>query len=266
MNITILSNRDLASNLALNYLYQGLGGKHNLRVFLSAQVGSKKTKPKALTELSFIEQTLFNQLIFPALSSRGAPAKDRLLSFDDFQQMGVSVEDISSINCEQGQQTISDGNPDLIISIRFGLILKSPILAIPQYGVINLHSGKLPEYRGVMACFRAMQNAEETISTSLHYISDDSIDTGDGIATYTMPIDYQASYLTNLLNLYKGGVDSIIGAVQQIDQQGMLASQPHQGRDSYYSFPTEQELEDFFSKGYKLYDHQELIDFCGRYF
>ncbi|HAZ78734.1 MAG TPA: formyl transferase, partial [Porticoccaceae bacterium] len=39
--------------------------------------------------------------------------------------------------------------PDLILSIRFGLILPQTIIDLPKYGVINLHSGLLPVYRGV---------------------------------------------------------------------------------------------------------------------
>lgn len=270
MNITLLTNRDIASNLALNYLFRGLKQQHKLTVKLSARVGSGKAKPQALQDLAFMEQGLFNQLVFPALNSRqGSVLPDkqqRLLSFDDFSQLGVEISDISSINCEQGQQIIRADEPDLILSIRFGLILQSAVLSIPRLGVINLHSGKLPDYRGVMATFRAMLAGEQSLSTTLHYISDGSIDTGQIIATHTLAVDQQASYLANVLNLYQGGVDTIIAAVERLAQGQTLVSQQQQGQGNYFSFPDEQELAQFFAKGYKLFDCDELIAFAARYF
>lgn len=265
MNITILANRDLASNLALNYLYQGLESQHVLRVLLSAQVGGRVTKPLALQELAFAEQALFNQMIFPALRSRGGKLKDRLLGFDDLKTLGLEIDDISSVNCAQGQQIIRDSKPDLIVSIRFGLILKQAVLAIPEYGVINLHSGKLPDYRGVMACFRAMQNNEIQHSSTLHYIRDNSIDCGDIISYNTTALNYQLSYLENVLNLYRGGVKQVLRAINTIERDGVVASFPQSPQGNYYSFPTEAEIDDFRASGLRLFDYAHLAQVVEQY-
>jgi methionyl-tRNA formyltransferase len=269
MNITLLTNKDLASNVALNYLYRAIGQEHKLRVFLSAQVGAESkqgTKAKALQDLAFIEQSLFNDVLFPALGLREKRAQGKLSTFDEFAQEGVSVEEISSINCEQGVKTIKAGSPDLIISIRFGLILKGPVLKIAPYGVINLHSGMLPNYRGVMACFRAMHNGDKYIASTLHYICDGSIDTGNVISHYKMPLDYHASYLANVLALYKGGVESIVDAIKQIHAQGVAESQPQSPAGNYYSFPTEGDLQAFRDKGLRLFDHDDVRVFSKLYF
>jgi methionyl-tRNA formyltransferase len=71
MNITLLANRDLASNLALNQLLPRLSEQHQLRVFLSSQVGSAANLPEPLRLLKFFEQTLFNDILFPALDGAG---------------------------------------------------------------------------------------------------------------------------------------------------------------------------------------------------
>jgi methionyl-tRNA formyltransferase len=265
MNITVLANKDLASHVALNQLYPAIGQEHELKVLLSARVG-KATLPKSLQDLRFIEQTLFNDIVFPALAVRQNVPEGKLLSFEELAQQGVSVGEIASINCEQAIATIKAGAPDLIISIRFGLILKAPVLDIARYGVINLHSGMLPDYRGVMACFRAMQNNEQKIATTLHYIRDGSIDTGDIISIYKMPLNYQASYLANLLELYKGGVDSIVSAIKQIHDQGSADSHGQIGGGNYYSFPTEADLQEFADKDLKLFSHDDVVVFSKLYF
>ena len=75
--------------------------------------------------------------------------------------------------------------PELMISIRYGKILRSKALSIPDLGVLNLHSGKLPDYRGVMATFRAMLAQEQELFSTLHWIDDDTIDTGRVISVGT---------------------------------------------------------------------------------
>jgi len=58
------------------------------------------------------------------------------------------------------------------MSFALGLIIREPVIAHSQYGYINLHSGLLPDYRGVMASFRAMVNGDAEIGSTLHYIQD----------------------------------------------------------------------------------------------
>ncbi|MFT4938589.1 MAG: methionyl-tRNA formyltransferase [Paraglaciecola sp.] len=269
MNITVLANKDLASNLALNYLFKALGSQHNIHVLLSAKVGNSNSgieKPKALQDLAFIEQSLFNDILYPALSSRKHVPNGKLACFSDFPGLGVPIEQINSINCEKGIATLRATQPELVISIRFGLILKAAVLKIPPLGVINLHSGALPAYRGVMACFRAMQNGDSTIATTLHYIRDASIDTGDIISINTIAANYQKSYLWNLLNLYQGGVSAISAAVEQIENHGFAKTKTQQGLGNYYSFPSVQELEIFSKKGNRLFDNNEIIELAHQYF
>ena len=269
MNITVLANKDLASNLALNYLYKALGSQHKIHVLLSAKVGgnnSNTQKPQALQELSFFEQSLFNDILYPALSSRKQVPDGKLACFSDFPAMGVGVDEIYSINCEKGIATLKATQAELIISIRFGLILREPVVNIPPLGVINLHSGALPDYRGVMACFRAMQNGDKEIATTLHYIRDASIDTGDIISINKINTDYQKSYLWNVLNLYQGGVATVVEAVKQIETKGVAKTSAQEGSGNYYSFPTLQDIETFKQKGMRLFDHSEMIELAGRYF
>jgi methionyl-tRNA formyltransferase len=66
LKITILANRDIASNFAINTLLPCLSG-HETTVFLSSKAGGGGGKPGPLQRLQFFEQTLFNDLIFPLL-------------------------------------------------------------------------------------------------------------------------------------------------------------------------------------------------------
>jgi methionyl-tRNA formyltransferase len=90
------------------------------------------------------------------------------------QQYVIEIETLNQINSVDGLAKIQAFSADLIISIRYGVILKPPVIALSKQGVINLHSGLLPNYRGVMATFWAtfwaLLNGDKQLATSLHFI------------------------------------------------------------------------------------------------
>ncbi|WP_299078188.1 formyl transferase [uncultured Paraglaciecola sp.] len=264
MKILVLANRDIASNVALNELFQSCLDKYQFQVLLSSSVGKKsQNKPQSLKDLAFFEQDLFNQILFPALENPKNTAPKKLRSFGGFRELGIKVTDVHSINCQAGIATVQNFAPDLIVSIRFGLILQSAVIAIPKFGVINLHSGELPTYRGVMATFRAMQSQDTHCGTTLHYINDSGIDSGEIIKISKQTVDYQRSYLFNTLAVYKQGIKDVIEAINTIEQTGkcetLAAKLTGNLEASYYSFPSEQELATFHAEGHKLYEYQDVI-------
>ncbi len=71
--------------------------------------------------------------------------------------------------------------PDLIAVFGTSLI-KGPLLSLGRLGIVNLHGGLSPEYRGADCTFWALYNGEpDKVGCTLHYI-DPGIDTGKLIA------------------------------------------------------------------------------------
>lgn len=243
MNITILTNRDLASHIALSRLVKELAG-HRLAIFLSEKVGGDQQLPQALVELASFEKSLLED---------GRPSFDQLAAAAGCRIQGFSDID-NQVNSPAGIARIQAAEPELIISLRFGLIIGDAVIAIPRHGVINLHSGLLPDYRGVMATFRAMLNGDSEIASTLHFIQDAGVDTGDIISILPIPVVAEKSYLFNVLNLYAGGCDQIVQAVAKIAAGKSLIAQAQLGAAEYFSFPTEQELQVFFTRGQRLFD------------
>ena len=264
MKIVILANRDLPSNQALNELLPVLAEKHDLEVFLSSHVGSHKDLPAPLQMLRFFEQTLFNDIVFEAteqLHSGAAPYSFKQLA--RFTQSPIAV--LNGINTPAGLTTLASSHPDLIISIRYGGILREQAIAVPEQGVINLHSGLLPDYRGVMATFRALSNAEHEIGTTLHYISDPGIDTGEIIGQTRLPVAAGRSYLWHVLQLYPPACSLLAETVAQIDAGQRPLARPQPPGGHYYSFPDEADITHFLRAGYTLYDTDDITDIARAY-
>jgi len=267
MNIVLLANNDIASNYAINHLLHGLT-MHKVTIFLSASVGAasrsqQDTTPQGLRDLRFFEQHLFNDIVFPLLP---LDSPSTLKSFAQIGQLlGKPVEHIVSINDAVGVAKLSQVQPDLIISIRFGLILKAEAIATAKHGVINLHSGKLPDYKGVMATFRGMLNGERELGTTLHYISDSQIDAGAILGTTSLPVDKRRSYLWHVLQLYPAGCELILAFITALEDGRQVPAFAQVDGGAYYTFPTEQELGDFYRKGYRLYDGDEIVNLVKDY-
>ena len=64
------------------------------------------------------------------------------------QEQGIPVYQFEKVRVPEGVQAIRDLNPDLLVTAAFGHILTEEILAIPQYGCINVHASLLPKLRG----------------------------------------------------------------------------------------------------------------------
>ena len=264
MNITILANRDLASNLALNHLLPGLADHHSVNVYLSDAVGAATVRPQPLEQLRFFEQTLFNEVLFPLADTAGISGE--LLTFAGLDRYTAGpVSSLNRINSEESLATLRSAAPDLILSIRYGGILREQAIAVPPLGVINLHSGLLPQYRGVMASFRALLAGEEQLGTTIHFISDPGIDTGEIIATTGTPVSPGKSYLWHVLALYPPACEKLLACVAALARGEDLPSRPQGEGGQYFSFPEEQDLAAFFDRGWALFDTDEISDIAKRY-
>lgn len=271
MKITILSNRDLASNLALNYLLRGLGD-HRICIFLSDSVGNvSANKPPALVDLQYHEQQLINNILFPALDANINQQFNKnntrhLLTFNGLaKQLNASIESLNGINQLEGIERVKQSEPDLILSIRYGKILGDTIIRIPRHGVLNLHSSRLPNYQGVMATFWAMLNNEQTYGTTLHYIDSAAIDAGPIVNQTSLPLNCSHSYLQNLLALYPAGCAQMLTAVEAINSGEKLTTLPQQSGGNYFSFPQQDDLDSFIASGLRLVDTQYLLSILYAY-
>ena len=282
MRITVLSNRDLPSCVALNHLLPQLT-EHEVCVFLSAQVGSAKAQsgngengskatPEALRQLKFFEQDLFNQVVFPlaeaALQAAENAAQPELLTFRGLEKsLSGSIEELNDIN-GAGLERFRASTPDLVLSIRYGVILREAAIAVPPQGVLNLHSGLLPEYRGVMASFRALQAGDAELFTTLHTIDDPGIDTGRILGYSPLARDPGKSYFWHVLKLYRGGCEKLAEAVQKISAGEVLEGTPQASlakSGAYYSFPNQHELDAFYASGLRLVDTEEITELARRF-
>jgi methionyl-tRNA formyltransferase len=242
MRITLLGHYDLASLYAMNRILKGAPG-HAYSVFLSGAQDAAAVPPEWLQRLAAIDRDL----------------SERFLADPHTAPLLRKTRNLPAPNRGDGLAQLRSTEPDLIVSIRYRRILREAAIAIPHHGVLNLHSGILPDYRGVMATFWAMLNGEAEIGSTLHRITDSGIDTGPIIRISRQPLAADASYLANVLSLYQPGCNAVIAAIDEIDQGNEPEALPQgSGAGAYFSTPTEADLARFHHQGKVLAHGAEL--------
>lgn len=221
MNLVFLVNYDLPALLALNRILPACM-EHNIQIFYTQ---------KPISDLC------------PALRQLGefeVQALETTSSLLSFKKMGAIA--LNKINTDDFARYAATA-PDVVVSIRHMSILQAPAIAVPKLAVLNLHSGLLPDYKGVMSTFRALCHHEATIGTTLHTIENADIDRGPIIVRSQTPAQFDKSYFWNVLNLYPEGSRNVIEAITQLNAGIPLTSKPQQGRGQYYTFPTATEID-----------------------
>lgn len=234
MKLLFLVDHDLASLVALNHLIP------LLNEFEHSVFHSRKGLPTSKQNQGLNELGSFSQ---------GALHHAKLTSFAEFgsrQMNDINGADFELFRAEEAS---------LIISIRHMTILRPPVINSVAHGVINLHSGRLPDYQGVMATFWAMRDACDEIGTSLHRIEDAQIDTGQIIERSSIKVNYQKSYLWNVLSLYAGGCQTISRAVRTLAADKPLNGHAQQGHANYHSYPSQAELD---AAKFELFNEEDL--------
>lgn len=271
MRILCCVNRDLYSNLALNQLLPELRlAGHALRVAVSRTVGrpvDRAHTPAELAILRAVEQDIPNEVLFPLIDRAREMPGDRALTWTELAVHCDGVAPvIANINTGEGLRMLREFAPDLVVSIRYGHILKAPVIAAPRMGILNLHSGMLPAYRGMLSTLHAIAEGEQDVGCTLHWIVDAGIDTGPIVALARRPVERDHSLFGHILSLYPLGVPLVVEAIRRLTSgEALPRTEQDPTRGRYYSAPATTDFEALQRNGVALIYAEDLREAYGRF-
>lgn len=129
-------------------------------------------------------------------------------------------------------ESVFEVKPDLLVLIGYTKILKEPMISLPQLGTINLHGGKLPDYRGASVINWQIINGEREGGVAVLYV-DEGIDTGDIIAEERFPIapeDTIKEVVEKTLEIFPR---LLLGALRDVER-GTVARKKQPRAGTYY--------------------------------
>jgi len=128
---------------------------------------------------------------------------------------------------------IDETNPDLIAVFGTSL-LRGEILTKGRLGIVNLHGGLSPEYRGADCTFWALYNGEpEKVGCTLHYI-DAGIDTGKLIAHVCPEIHGDEDELTLFWRAVQDSAEVYAEFIERVGRGERLGGKPQASKGKLY--------------------------------
>jgi folate-dependent phosphoribosylglycinamide formyltransferase PurN len=131
------------------------------------------------------------------------------------QRYGIPLASVTNLNSAEAIAAFrAFGEVDLGIVLGTR-ILKRSTFAIPKLGSINLHQGKVPEYRGMPPGFWELFHREPTCGITVHFV-DDGLDTGAIVCETEIPIHAKEVPYTLQQRLNQESVPLLLHAVTQL--------------------------------------------------
>lgn len=138
----------------------------------------------ALIDAQFTVIATYTQPDRPAGRGRkltSSPVKNFALKHNIPVYQPISLRD------NQAQDELRALSPDLMVVAAYGLILPQAVLDIPTYGCINVHSSRLPKWRGAAPIQHAILAGDSDTGVTIIKM-DAGMDTGDELYHVACPI------------------------------------------------------------------------------
>ena len=131
------------------------------------------------------------------------------------QELSIPVLQYEKVSRE-GIEDIENLNPDFVVTAAFGQILSERFLAIPKYGVLNVHASLLPKYRGSSPIQWSIINGDEQSGITIMRTVK-AVDAGDILLEKATPIgeDETAGELFDRLAILGG--EAICEAISLVE-------------------------------------------------
>ena len=103
------------------------------------------------------------------------------------ETVGIEVRTPTSLKSAGEQAAFAALEPDLAVTVAYGLILPPAVLAAPRLGCINAHASLLPRWRGAAPIQRAIMAGDTETGVTIMRM-DEGLDTGPILTAEAVPI------------------------------------------------------------------------------
>jgi methionyl-tRNA formyltransferase len=164
---------------------------------------------------------------------------------------GVAVRHLRIINRPEYLAELRERRVDVLLSVAAPEILGRDALAVAPY-VLNVHSGKLPEYRGMMPTFWALLNGEQEIVVTVHEMAE-KVDAGAVVAEFPITVGPGESTFELAARAKKVSGREVAHLLGRVGTRSWPQRRPlPQGHGTYYTFPRRADAHRLKSRGGRL--------------
>lgn len=189
---------------------------------------------------------------FIRLSSRFALCKLKGTSIERLaRDKGVPIVPTTSVNDPTYVQRVKELKPDVIVSVAAPEIFRKDILAAARLGCVNIHSGRLPVYRGMMPNFWQLKNGEKEAVVTVHEMVP-KLDAGRILGTLAFPLKDRDTLDRVITETKQQGARLMIDVLSRMQAGTTDPQEIDMAEASYFSFPKPADVRAFRARGHRL--------------
>lgn len=189
---------------------------------------------------------------FVRLCTRFAMAKAARRSIPRLAGLhGVPVIETPSVNDEPYLEQVRRLAPDVIMSVAAPEIFRAPLLSIPRLGCINIHSGRLPAYRGMMPTFWQLLHGESHAVVTVHEMVE-QLDMGRILGTLEFPLRDRDRLDRVITETKRAGAQLMFDVIEQLRTGTASPRDLDLSEAGYHSFPQPDDVRAFRHRGHRM--------------
>jgi len=165
---------------------------------------------------------------------------------------GIPYYHVNNLKSENFLKIVYNCQADLLISLSCPQIIDKKTRNLFSKGCVNVHSGPLPRYRGLMPTFWVLRNGESKTAVTVHDLAA-KLDDGDIIVQHEVHISPDDTWDSLLRKTKAKGAEALIEAVERL-RSGNAQRRPNpEEQATYFSFPKLGDRKAFLASGRRFF-------------
>jgi methionyl-tRNA formyltransferase len=162
----------------------------------------------------------------------------------------IPTRALTTINHPEYLRTLPLRGVDVLLSVAAPEIFRSAALTSAPL-VLNVHCGKLPDYRGMMPTFWALHRGEREITITVHTMGA-QIDRGDVIAEYPVSVRAEDTAFDLAVRAKQLAGREVARLLSRLQTEPVPARPMNGAQQRYFRFPTRQHARELRAAGRRM--------------
>lgn len=166
---------------------------------------------------------------------------------------GFPLVEAASVNSQEYIDAVTALRPEMIVSVAAPEIFKSPLLKVASIGCLNIHSGKIPEYRGMMPTFWQMLEKKPAVTVTVHEMVP-KLDAGGVVDTFDFALRENDSLDRVISGTKQEGARLMIRVLERIaaTRQMPATTELDMSKARLFKFPQPDDVRRFRALGHRM--------------
>lgn len=174
------------------------------------------------------------------------------------KRYGVKYFRTDSITSETTLTFLKAEKPDLIVTLMHQIV-KGELLTLAPKGIINIHPGLLPEFKGIQPYFWELSEGFGKAGATFHYIEDEGVDTGGIVAQASFRVPPHASVSLTYYLTARSAAEALPQLLERLENGALVSREQDPEAGSYFRFPDNEAFQRLWSRGHTLVRAKDIF-------